>query len=60
VHATVLLRRGTNFGENKGQIVKQTVKERSSKDCLTWGSILYAATKPCPFGDAKKCQMTGA
>jgi len=39
---------GTKYSweEIQGQRVEQGLKERSSRDCPTWGSIPYAATKP--------------
>jgi len=41
-----------------GQRVEQRLKERPSRDCPTWGSILHAATKPKhTLADAKKYLM---
>jgi len=51
VKASVLLRWENKIftGGNTGTKVGQGLKERSSRDCPTWGSIPYAATKPCQY-----------
>jgi hypothetical protein len=48
VDASVLLRSGNKIlmGGNMKKMVGQRLKERLSRDCPTWGSIPYAATKP--------------
>jgi len=35
--------------EIQGQRAEQGLKKRSSRDCSTWGSIPYAATKPSHY-----------
>jgi hypothetical protein len=47
VDTSVLLRRGIKIpmGGNR-QSVEQKLRERSSSDCPTWGSIPYTVTKP--------------
>jgi len=35
--------------EIEGQRVEQGLKEMASRDCPTWGSIPYAATKPSHY-----------
>jgi hypothetical protein len=49
-----------SISEMPGQIVKQRLKERLSRDCHIWESILHADTKPDTIVDAKKCLVTGA
>jgi len=48
VDALVLSSRGTNYSPEEiwGQSVEQGEKERASRDCLIWGSILYTVNKP--------------
>jgi hypothetical protein len=48
VNASVLLRRETKYTrkEIQRQNVEQRLNERSSRDCPTWASIPYSATKP--------------
>jgi hypothetical protein len=47
MNASVLLRRGNKIQEEIWrQRVEQRLKKRPSRDCPTWGSILYPATKP--------------
>jgi hypothetical protein len=48
VDISVLLRGGTKYSQEEiwRQSVKQRLKERLSRDCPTWGSIPYTATKP--------------
>jgi hypothetical protein len=48
VDASVILRGGTKYSEEdiRRQSVEQRLKERSSRDCPTWGSIPYTITKP--------------
>jgi hypothetical protein len=41
------------------QSVEQRLKERSPRDCPTWGSIPYTVTKPDTIVNAK-CFLTGA
>ena len=38
-----------SWEEIMGQIEEQGLEKRSSRDCLTWGSIPYAATKPSHY-----------
>ena len=47
VDASVLLIRWTNYPQDEiwRQIVAQALKERTSRDCTTWGSIQCIATK---------------
>jgi hypothetical protein len=57
VDASVFLRRGNKIlkGGNMETSVEQRLKERSSRDCPTWGSIPYTYTKPrhyCGYQEA--------
>jgi hypothetical protein len=47
VGPSVLLRRGTKYSLEQmwRQSVEQRLKEMSSRDCPTWGSIPYTVTK---------------
>jgi hypothetical protein len=46
VDTLVLHRRGNKiWAKIQRQNVEQRLKERPSKDCLTWGSILYTVIK---------------
>ena len=49
-----------SISDIQGQIVEQTLKERSSRDCPTWGFILHADPKPDTTVHAKRCLLTGA
>jgi hypothetical protein len=40
----VLTQNFSRLKEIQGQRVEQILKEKPSRDCPTWGSILYAAT----------------
>jgi hypothetical protein len=55
-HFQILTQNCSCLKEIQEQSLKQRLKERSSRDCLTWGSIPYTDT----VGDAKKCLLTGA
>jgi hypothetical protein len=48
VGALKLLRRGPKYSQEEicRQSVEQRLKERPSRHCLDWGSILYTAIKP--------------
>jgi hypothetical protein len=37
---------GTKYRRKYGDSVEHRLKERPSRDCPTWGSIPYTATKP--------------
>jgi hypothetical protein len=45
--ASVLLRRGNKFSQEEvwRQSVEQSLKERPSRDCPTWGSVPYTDSK---------------
>ena len=40
----IVIQKCSCLKEIQGQRMEQRLKERPSRDCLTWGSILYAAT----------------
>jgi hypothetical protein len=42
----ILTQNCSRLKETQGQRVKQSLKERLSRDCPTWRSILYTGTKP--------------
>jgi hypothetical protein len=48
VDASVLLKRGTKYSREEIQrkSVEQRLKEKPSRDCPTWESLLYTDTKP--------------
>ena len=51
VDSSVLLRRGNKYPweEIQRKSMEQRLKERPSRDCPTWRSILYTATKPTHY-----------
>jgi hypothetical protein len=62
VDTPVFLRRGNTIpmGRIQRQSVKQRLKERPSRDTLTYGSIPYMSPNLDTFVDASKCLLTGA
>jgi hypothetical protein len=56
----ILTQNGTCLKEMRGQSAEQKLKERPSKDCLTWRSILYRHQTQTLVEDAKKCLLRGA
>jgi hypothetical protein len=42
------------------QSVEQRLKERPSRDCLTWESILFAATKPGLYCESQEVLTDGS
>jgi hypothetical protein len=47
VNAALLLKRGTKYSQEEisRRSVQQRLKERPSRDCSTWESILHTVTK---------------
>jgi len=63
VDASVLLRRGNKNIHRKKYADKNLeyrLKERTSRDCCTWGSSHIQPPNPDNIVDVKKCMLTGA
>jgi hypothetical protein len=48
LNASMLLEGGTKYSQDEiwNPSVEQRLKKRTFRDCPTWGSIPYTATKP--------------